>query len=146
MDWYASEFSVGAFGEFAPGQSGTLLPEMLSPAGKGDRVHFAGDTLSIGHAWIVGGLNSGFRVVQDIVVKGLGRLDLGMKLSSEWGPLVSLYFYIISYICFVVVFHGQSSWGQRRVDDEEKSMYGSGIGNVLNSTSIPNVAVRLTDN
>ena len=91
MDWYASEFSVGAFAEFAPGQSGNLMPEMLSPAGKGGRVHFAGDTLSIGHAWIVGGLNSGFRAVQDIVVKGLGRTNMGIKLRREWGPLVSLH-------------------------------------------------------
>ena len=91
VDWYASEFSVGAFAEFAPGQSGSLMPEMLSPAGKGDRVHFAGDSLSIGHAWIVGGLNSGFRAVQDIVIKGMGRTDMGIRLREEWGPLVSLH-------------------------------------------------------
>lgn len=100
MDWYASEFSVGAFAEFAPGQSGTLLPEMLSPGGRGGRVHFAGEALSIGHAWIAGGLNSGFRAVQDVAIKGLGRTDMGIKLSSEWGPLVSL---SSSSICLILI-------------------------------------------
>jgi len=51
-------------------------------------MHFAGDALSAGHAWIVGALNSGFRCVRE-VLEAEGRKDLVSLLEEKWGPLVS---------------------------------------------------------
>ena len=85
--WYNNEYSVGAFPEFAPGQFAGLMPVLMTPSA-GGRMHFGGDALSAGHAWIVGALNSAYRCVREILVVE-GRNDLVGELERLWGPLVS---------------------------------------------------------
>ena len=86
--WYNNEFSVGAFPEFGPGQFTGLMPALMTPAA-GGRAHFGGDALSAGHAWIVGGLNAGFRCVRE-VLEAEGRGDLAVRLVEMWGPLIDI--------------------------------------------------------
>ena len=85
--WYNSEFSVGAFAIFSPGQFSTLLPHLMSPAAEG-RLHFAGEALSSGHAWIIGALNSAYRTVAEVLAVE-GRDDLLTMLVEKWGYVVS---------------------------------------------------------
>jgi hypothetical protein len=86
--WYNSEYSVGAFPVFGPGQFIGLVPSLLTPAANG-RLHFGGDALSAGHAWIVGALNSAYRCVSEILALE-NRQDLLKELEEKWGTLVSL--------------------------------------------------------
>ncbi len=88
--WYNDEFSVGAFALFSPGQFSSLLPALLAPAADG-RLHFAGEALSSGHAWIIGALNSAYRSVAEILAVE-GRMDLLEQLIEQWGVVVSFLF------------------------------------------------------
>ena len=92
--WYDNPFSIGAFPEFGPGQFAELMPLLMQPVGKGGRLHLGGDALSAGHAWIVGGLNAGFRCVREIL-EGEGRKGDVRRLEEMWGPLVSRPFRIL---------------------------------------------------
>ncbi|KAI9675575.1 MAG: hypothetical protein M1817_000941 [Caeruleum heppii] len=85
--WYNSEFSGGAFAIFTPGQFSSLLPALLSPAAEG-RMHFAGEALSTGHAWIIGALNSAYRTVAEVLAVE-NRTDLLLELERKWGTVVS---------------------------------------------------------
>jgi monoamine oxidase len=84
-DWYDNEFSVGGFSAFSPSQFSTVLPALLQPAYFG-RVHFAGEALSSGHAWIIGALNSAYRVVAEILAVE-GRVDKLQELVNIWGVI-----------------------------------------------------------
>lgn len=88
--WYSSEFSIGAFPEFAPGQFAQLMPELMTPVGKGGRVHLGGDALSAGHAWVVGALNAAYRCVRE-VLEAEGEEGEVRRLEEMWGPLVSFF-------------------------------------------------------
>ena len=85
--WYSGEYSVGAFPEFGPGQFAELMPKLMTPA-SGGKVHFGGDALSAGHAWIVGALNAALRSVKEIL-KSEGEEGSLKKVEEMWGPLVS---------------------------------------------------------
>lgn len=65
------------------------MPKLMVPAARGGRVHFGGDALSAGHAWIVGGLNSAVRCVGE-VLRAVGRGEEVRGLEGRWGVLVSL--------------------------------------------------------
>ena len=85
FSWYNSEFSVGAFAIFTPGQFSSLMPALLSPTADG-RMHFAGEALSSGHAWIIGALNSAYRAVVEILATE--RPELIVELVEKWGFVV----------------------------------------------------------
>ncbi|KAI9757248.1 MAG: hypothetical protein M1835_000663 [Candelina submexicana] len=86
FSWYDSEYSVGAFAKFSPGLFSSLLPALLAPAAD-VRLHFAGEALSSGHAWIIGALNSAYRSVAEILAVE-GRMDLLEQLVEQWGVVV----------------------------------------------------------
>lgn len=82
-DWYQSENTVGAFAIFAPGQFSSMMPYLMTPAAKG-HMHFGGEALSSGHAWIIGAVNSAYRnVVEILATEQLNdKLD---ELVAKWG-------------------------------------------------------------
>lgn len=65
-DWYQSEYSIGAFAIFGPGQFDTMMPYLMTPGWEG-HMHWGGEALSSGHAWIIGALNSAYRNVMEIL-------------------------------------------------------------------------------
>lgn len=87
-DWYQSEHSLGAFAKFAPGQYSTVMPYLLTPVA-GGHMHFGGEALSSGHAWIIGAVNSAYRNVVEV----LATEQLGEKLNAlvdMWGLIDEL--------------------------------------------------------
>ncbi|KAG8156840.1 hypothetical protein KVR01_013253 [Diaporthe batatas] len=86
-DWDQSEaspfFSNGAFAIFSPGQFSTVMPHLMEPAWQG-HLHFGGEALSSGHAWIIGAINSAWRTVMEILdTEGLE--DKAEELFAMWG-------------------------------------------------------------
>ena len=84
-DWYQDEWSVGAFAIFSPDQFSNVMPALMTPAMEG-HLHWAGEALSGGHAWIIGAVNSAYRTVVE-VLKTEGRDDLIEKLIQMWGTI-----------------------------------------------------------
>ncbi|KAH6714834.1 L-amino acid oxidase [Leptodontidium sp. MPI-SDFR-AT-0119] len=84
-DWYQDEWSVGAFAIFSPDQFSKVMPALMTPAENG-HVHWGGEALSSGHAWIIGAVNSAYRCVVEIL-KTEGRDDLIAELVSKWGTI-----------------------------------------------------------
>lgn len=84
-DWYQNEWSVGAFAIFSPDQYSSIMPALMIPAQEG-HLHFGGEALSSGHAWIIGAVNSAYRNVLE-VLKTEGRNDLIERLVQTWGTI-----------------------------------------------------------
>ncbi|KAI9843853.1 MAG: hypothetical protein M1838_002425 [Thelocarpon superellum] len=85
LSWYDNEFTLGAFAFFDPAEFTTLMPTLLQPAADG-RMHFAGEALSTGHAWVVGALNSAYRAVAEVLAREQ-RTDLLIRLVDLWGEV-----------------------------------------------------------
>jgi len=83
-NWYQDPNTMGAFAAFGPADFSTLYPYLTRPAGDG-LLHFAGEAISAHHAWIVGSLESGYRVVSAFFEK-FGFEDAKKKLETEFGP------------------------------------------------------------
>lgn len=83
--WYQSEYAVGAFAMFGPGQYGNMMPYLTVPAADG-HLHWAGDALSSGHGWIIGAVNSAWRTVMEILDTE-GRTDLMGGFVATWGDI-----------------------------------------------------------
>jgi len=81
-DWYADQYSGGAFALFGPGQFKNLYPEVTKPVG--GLLHFAGEAASVHHAWVVGAFISAYRTVHEILLHE-GWLDLVKKMEDIWG-------------------------------------------------------------
>ncbi len=75
---------MGAYAAFGPADFSTLYPYLTRPAGCG-LLHFAGEAISAHHAWIVGALESGYRVVSAFFER-FGLWDAKWKLRREFGP------------------------------------------------------------
>lgn len=84
-DWYQGEDSVGGFAKCGPGEYTTLMPTLMTPAANG-RVHFGGEALSSGHAWIVGAVNSAYRTVAEVLAVE-GMHDKLVSMVDTWGEL-----------------------------------------------------------
>lgn len=84
-DWYQDEWSVGAFAIFSPDQFSNVMPALMTPAENG-HVHWGGEGLSSGHAWIIGAVNSAYRCVVEIL-RTEGREDLIAELVEMWGVI-----------------------------------------------------------
>ncbi|KJZ72746.1 hypothetical protein HIM_07821 [Hirsutella minnesotensis 3608] len=82
-NWSDGEDIVGAYAIFGPGEYSSVLPALLMPAA-GGRLHFAGDALSSGHAWITGALNSAYRSVAEILASEGMEKKLS-ELIDLWG-------------------------------------------------------------
>lgn len=85
-NWYGDEYAHGAFALFRPGEFTGLMPHLMVPAAHG-RLHFASESLSSGHAWIVGALNSAYRAVAEVLAVEQ-RQDLLELLVQKWGTMV----------------------------------------------------------
>lgn len=96
-DWSRSEFSVGAFGDFAPGQFSNFFTCRQVPAAGGN-LFFAGELTSIYHGWIVAALNSAHRAVYLMLLKE-EKYDLLKKMTDRWGDLTE--HDVPSALCFV---------------------------------------------
>ncbi|KAF5512397.1 putative bifunctional amine oxidase [Colletotrichum aenigma] len=81
-DWYGSAYSNGAFAIFGPGQFSSVLPWLMMPAANG-HMHFAGEALSSGHAWIIGAVNSAWRTVYEILSTE-GLEDKKKEFIEKW--------------------------------------------------------------
>jgi len=83
MDWNREPNQHGAFALFGPAQFTSLFPDMIEPEA-GGLLHFAGEATSVHHAWIVGGLNSAYRSVLEILYyeKMYDKRD---ELIKKWG-------------------------------------------------------------
>jgi monoamine oxidase len=88
FDWSHDPFTSGAFAIFGPGQFSHLYPYLARPAADG-RLHFAGETSSAHHAWVVGAFESAQRAVILSLLR-FGRRDLAKKVEDRWGPVSEL--------------------------------------------------------
>lgn len=78
-----NQFSNGAFAIFSPGEFSTVMPHLMEPTWHG-HLHFGGEALSSGHAWIIGAINSAWRTVMEILdTEGLE--EKAKELESMWG-------------------------------------------------------------
>ncbi|KXH42851.1 L-amino acid oxidase [Colletotrichum simmondsii] len=84
-DWYGSAYSNGAFAIFGPGQFSSTLPWLMRPSADG-HMHFAGEALSSGHAWIIGAVNSAWRTVFEILCTE-GLEDKKKQFVEQWGVI-----------------------------------------------------------
>jgi len=65
-DWDNFSYSGGAFALFDPGQLSSIYPSVASPEWN-NKVFFAGEHISLDHAWILGAINSATQAVINIV-------------------------------------------------------------------------------
>ncbi|TPX13329.1 uncharacterized protein E0L32_006302 [Thyridium curvatum] len=84
-DWYGSAYSNGAFAIFGPGEFSSVMPWLMTPAAEG-HMHFAGEALSSGHAWIIGAVNSAWRTVYEILCTE-GMEDKKKQFIEQWGVI-----------------------------------------------------------
>lgn len=82
-NWYEGQDTVGAFAIFGPSEYSSMLPALMMPAAEG-KLHFAGEALSSGHAWIIGAVNSAYRTVAEILA--VERMDHKLaEMVDTWG-------------------------------------------------------------
>ncbi|KAG8981688.1 hypothetical protein FRB90_007069, partial [Tulasnella sp. 427] len=81
-DWTHDPLTQGAFAFFGPGDFSTIYKSLTRPAA-GGRLHFAGEALSVRHAWVVGALDSAWRAVKEIL--WLSYPHLICKFECNWG-------------------------------------------------------------
>ncbi|KAF8638781.1 hypothetical protein AX16_010432 [Volvariella volvacea WC 439] len=81
-NWCHDIHTMGAFAFFGPGQFEDLYDSLNAPSPNG-KLHFAGEALSIRHAWVVGALDSAWRAVNEYLT--LNYQQLLPKFYAEWG-------------------------------------------------------------
>jgi monoamine oxidase len=103
-DWYADKYCQGAFALYGPSQFTELYPHMVQPAADG-LLHFAGEAISVHHAWIIGSLNSAYRSVFEILeYEGLHAAKI--ELVRKWNKVEEVEygdFDVLSYLPKLVV-------------------------------------------
>ncbi|KAI5791996.1 hypothetical protein EDC01DRAFT_616158, partial [Geopyxis carbonaria] len=67
-DWYRDPLAAGACTGFRPGQFTTLYPLLTRPAAEG-LLFIAGEAFSSNHGWIVSALESGWRAVDQFLIR-----------------------------------------------------------------------------
>lgn len=84
-DWYGDEYALGGYAFFSPDQFSTIMPALMTPSNSG-KMHFAGEALSSGHAWMIGAVTASYRTVLEIlaVEKEDGLIK---NLVSTWGTI-----------------------------------------------------------
>ncbi|KAM4061637.1 hypothetical protein HRG_013264 [Hirsutella rhossiliensis] len=82
-NWYEGQDTVGAFAIFGPSEYSSMLPALMMPAAEG-KLHFAGEALSSGHAWIIEAVNSAYRTVAEVLA--VERMDHKLaEMVDTWG-------------------------------------------------------------
>ncbi|KAF8881320.1 hypothetical protein BD779DRAFT_1675460 [Infundibulicybe gibba] len=83
-NWHHPWFP-GAYATFAPGLFEEPYRHLNLPAADG-HLHFAGEALSVRHAWVVGALDSAWRAVKEVIVMKYGTSSAKYKdFMSLWG-------------------------------------------------------------
>ncbi|KAJ8517742.1 hypothetical protein ONZ45_g5116 [Pleurotus djamor] len=83
--WGNDPLTMGAFAFFGPGMFSTAYTALTVPACDG-RLHFAGEALSVRHAWVVGALDSAWRAAKELIVLVYGMdSDKYRKFTELWG-------------------------------------------------------------
>nr|QAA96039.1 L-amino acid oxidase 4 [synthetic construct] len=86
-DWNHNPLTMGAFAFFGPGDFQDLYTSLNRPAANG-KLHFAGEALSVRHAWVVGALDSAWRAVYNyLYVTDPAKLPKFFELwgkNAEW--------------------------------------------------------------
>ncbi|KAG9218552.1 hypothetical protein PLEOSDRAFT_1064574 [Pleurotus ostreatus PC15] len=84
-DWSHDPLTTGAFAFFGPGMFSEVYKYLTIPTPNG-RFHFAGEALSVRHAWVVGALDSAWRAVKEILVLVYGTESEQYKTFLDlWG-------------------------------------------------------------
>ncbi|KAG2336933.1 hypothetical protein BDR05DRAFT_80702 [Suillus weaverae] len=65
--WSHDPYTMGAFAFFGPGKFGNLYTSLNNPAA-GGYLHFAGEAISVRHAWVEGALDSAWRAVDEMLI------------------------------------------------------------------------------
>ncbi|KAL5522354.1 hypothetical protein ACEPAG_8370 [Sanghuangporus baumii] len=87
FSWNNNPYSMGAYGFFGPGEFVNLFQNLTRPAALG-RLHFAGEAVSVRHAWVVGALEASQRAVKEILVSSYKlQKDKMDQFEHEWGWL-----------------------------------------------------------
>ncbi|KAH7332676.1 flavin-containing amine oxidoreductase-domain containing protein [Rhizoctonia solani] len=81
--WSHDPYTMGAFAFFGPSKFGSLYKSLTIPAAKG-RLHFAGEAVSVRHAWVEGALDSAWRAVSELLVFP-GYQQYKEKFYKNWG-------------------------------------------------------------
>lgn len=80
--WHTNPNTLGAFAMFGPGQFAYLYKHLTRPAAQG-RLHFAGEVVSVRHAWVVGAMEASKRAVETILRESFpGKCA---AFEKEWG-------------------------------------------------------------
>jgi hypothetical protein len=80
---YSSHNTQGAFAFFGPGKFEDLYTNLNSPAANGF-LHFAGEALSVRHAWVEGALDSAWRAVAEMLTFP-GFTQYQEAFYANWG-------------------------------------------------------------
>ncbi|KAG8979970.1 hypothetical protein FRC05_007413 [Tulasnella sp. 425] len=81
-DWQHDEYTQGAFAFFGPGEFSSLYKSLTRPAANG-HIHFAGEALSVRHAWVVGALDSAWRAVKEVL--WVSHPEALPEFERKWG-------------------------------------------------------------
>ncbi|KAJ7786179.1 hypothetical protein B0H16DRAFT_1295633 [Mycena metata] len=82
--WSNAPYAMGAFAFFGPGKFKNLYTALTTPAG-GNAFHFAGEAISVRHAWVEGALDSAWRAVAELLVCSGADIATLQKFTDNWG-------------------------------------------------------------
>jgi len=82
--WSLDPYTMGANAFFGPGKFGDAYTSLTIPAAKG-RLHFAGEAISVRHAWVEGALDSAWRAVFELLLEEGFTDDQRKKFFTNWG-------------------------------------------------------------
>jgi hypothetical protein len=75
---------AGAFAFFGPGKFDNVYTSLTNPAADG-RFHFAGEAISVRHAWVEGALDSAWRAVHEMLLQEKAYQPYMKKFFENWG-------------------------------------------------------------
>ncbi|KAF8625505.1 hypothetical protein AX15_005336 [Amanita polypyramis BW_CC] len=82
--WSHDPLTCGAFAFFGPGDFKEVYGNLNTPAADG-RLHFAGEALSVRHAWVEGALDSAWRAVAEMLTAPEFTRAQRRKFQQDWG-------------------------------------------------------------
>ncbi|GJE84140.1 amine oxidase [Phanerochaete sordida] len=83
-DWSRDPCTMGAFAFFGPGKFENAYQSLNTPAADG-LLHFAGEAISVRHAWVEGALTSAWRAVYEIILTDPAFERYQGTFLEHWG-------------------------------------------------------------
>jgi monoamine oxidase len=83
-DWAHDPYTMGSFAFFGPGKFENLYTSLNHPAAKG-YLHFAGEAISVRHAWVEGALDSVSNAIQQMLYSHDFTKEQRKKFVEHWG-------------------------------------------------------------